>query len=67
MKDYANEYEFDEDQRVILYDVLRSVDIWFLKEIEARAEKKSKRDARGKTNGGHGGRGKKVLPSSEGS
>lgn len=49
----------DEDQRVILYSVIRNVDIWFLKAVEERAEKKN---ARTKPERGHGGRGKKVLP-----
>jgi hypothetical protein len=64
MREYANEYDLDEDQRVILYSVIRTVDIWFIKEVEQRAEKKN---GRGKSDRGHGGRGKKVLPIGQGS
>jgi hypothetical protein len=58
MKAYADEYEFDEDQRVILYNVIREVDIWFLKEVQAKADKKNGT----KPKRGHGGSVKKVLP-----
>ncbi len=59
MREYADEYDFDEDQRVILFDVIRNVDIWFLKEIQARADKKNGRSG---TNRGNGGGQRKVLP-----
>lgn len=59
IREYCDEYDLDEDQRVILNDVIRSVDIWFLKEIEKRAEKKN---GRIKTDRGHGSGVKKVLP-----
>jgi hypothetical protein len=62
LREYADEYDLDEDQRVILYQVIRSVDIWFLKEIEERAEKKN---ARAKPERGHGRGVKKVLPIGE--
>ena len=59
IRDYAEEYELDEDQRVILYNVIRSVDIWFLQEVQKRADKKN---GKGNSDRGHG-RSKKVLPS----
>lgn len=59
MRDYANEHDFDEDQRVIIYDVIRNVDIWFLKEVQARADKKN---ARNNPERRHGSGLKKVLP-----
>jgi hypothetical protein len=62
MKEYADEYDFDEDQRVILYDVMRNVDMWFLKEIQSRADKKNGRVG---SERGHGGGSRKVLPIGE--
>lgn len=59
MREYANEYDFDEDQRVILYEVMRNVDIWFLKEIQAKADRK---DGGINPDRRHGGSVKKVLP-----
>lgn len=59
IREYADEYELDEDQRVIMYNVIRTVDIWFLKEVQARADKAN---GRTDTKRGHGGRVKKVLP-----
>lgn len=59
IKEYADEYELDEDQRVILFNVMRTVDIWFLKEIQERADKK---DGRSNSKRGHGGGRKKVFP-----
>jgi hypothetical protein len=59
LKAYADEYDLDEDQRVILYNVIRSVDIWFLEQVEKRAEKK---DGKGDTKRGHERSGRKVLP-----
>lgn len=59
MREYADEYDFDEDQRVILYDVMRNIDMWFLKEIQARADKKN---GRINSERGHGGGVRKVLP-----
>lgn len=59
IKEYADEYELDEDQRVILFNVIRSVDIWFLKEIEKRADKKNGRQNSERR---HGRGVKKVLP-----
>ena len=58
IREYADEYELDEDQRVIMFHVIRSVDIWFLEEMEKKAEANRGRD----TNRGHGGGRKKVLP-----
>lgn len=59
IKEYADEYDLDEDQRVILYSVIRDVDMWFLKEVQDRADKKS---GKGKSERRHERRGKKVLP-----
>lgn len=64
IREYADEYEFDEDQRVILFSVIRGVDIWFLKYVQAQSEKKN---AGTKPIREHGGRGKKVFPIAEGS
>lgn len=58
IREYCDEYDLDEDQRVIMFDVIRSVDIWFLKEVEKRSEKKN---GKGKSNRRHGSGGKKVL------
>src|SRR5690606_17697910 len=60
IKAYADEYALDEDQRVLMFNVIRSIDIWFLKQIQERAEKS--KDARGNTKRGHGRGVKKVLP-----
>lgn len=62
IRDYAEEYELDEDQRVILYNVIRSVDIWFLKELHERAEKDN---GRSKPKRRHERGGKKVFPIGE--
>jgi hypothetical protein len=59
MRDYADEYELDEDQRVILFEVIRLVDMWFLKQVQERADKKN---GRKNSERRHGGGGKKVLP-----
>ena len=59
IKLYADEYDFDEDQRVIIFEVLRNVDMWFLKEIQDRAEKKN---GRINSERRHGGGSRKVLP-----
>jgi hypothetical protein len=59
MREYAEEYDFDEDQRVILYGVIRNVDMWFLKEIQDRADKKNGGRNTGRRDGGGE---RKVLP-----
>lgn len=59
IKQYADEYDFDEDQRVIIFEVIRNVDMWFLKQIQDRADKKN---GRINSERGHGGRSRKVLP-----
>lgn len=57
LRAYADEYEMDEDQRVILYQVIRAVDMWFLTEVGKKADKNG-----GNTEGRHGSRKPKVLP-----
>lgn len=64
MKAYADEYDLDEEQRSILYNSLKLVDLWFLKEMEKRANRKSS-DAGSKSKRGHGGGKQKVLPLGE--
>ncbi len=46
-----------------MYDVIRVVDMWFLKTVQERADKSSGRD---KPERKHGSRGKKVLPLGKG-
>jgi len=42
-----------------MFNVIRTVDIWFLKRMHDKADKKS---GRNNTDRRHGSRGKKVLP-----
>ena len=63
LKAYADEYELDEVQRSMLYQIIRTVDMWFLDELRKRAEQKN---GGSKSKRGHEGGQRKILSAGKG-